>query len=86
MGKTVIKPKQGSLKLLSQAGTFANNIAYLTANVPSGYKFLCWTSCATNGFVGTAYATEPAFQSSNFWCENATGNFYAIYLVQYIGQ
>lgn len=59
MAVSMIPMNVTEIKALSVSAqkTSTNNV-YLTASVPSGYKFLCWTGFGVNGAVewaGTAY-------------------------------
>lgn len=71
------------LKALQVSGSFNNSaMANVTANVPTGYTFLCWVQGSSQGWTGVVYPASPLQQNSNFWTTSArTGDFVASYLV-----
>lgn len=45
----------------------------VTANVPSGYKFLCWTQVTSSGWVGHAYPADPTNETTDMWTTESRG-------------
>lgn len=41
--------------------------ASVTAPPVSGYTFVCWTHCATDGWVGQCYMQVPTSATSYVW-------------------
>lgn len=44
----------------------------ITANVPSGYKFLCWVSVSSNSWVGGVYLAVPKNITTDIWAYNSS--------------
>ena len=61
-----------------------NRVNSVTATIPTGYKWLGWTYCATSGWVGHVYPSSNT-KTSNFFTSNGTASsdrdFTAYYLV-----
>ena len=60
--------------------------AMITAPSESGYTFVSWITCATNGWVGSVYIASPLQASTSAWLaatNSATGTgtiwCYALY-------
>lgn len=57
----------------------------ITAEVPSGYKFLCWIEIISSGWVGHLYPATPRAQTTTIWTTESissaerTGKGYFIY-------
>lgn len=60
----------------------AGNYYTRTAEVISGYRFMCWLQPASNGTVACGmYSTTPYSRSATFWCEIAgTYDIFALYI------
>ena len=54
------------IKIVNAVAPGLNNRVSVTAEVPEGYKFLCWLQAITNGWVG----------NSNAASQNPTTDFY----------
>ena len=68
MSTSAIQKTIHELKVVTQSASFAANSGNVsvTAQVPSGYKFLCWIRAASVGWVGLAYpATNDP--TATFW-------------------
>lgn len=52
---------------VSLTGNTRGNMGSVTAPNVAGYKFLCWVSVYSNGWVGSPYASAPYAQTTSIW-------------------
>ena len=61
--------------------TGSNSSTAITAEIPVGYKFLCWLGATSVGWVGCVYPTMFQDATCTVWSEGANRRFWAFYLV-----
>lgn len=69
------------IKALSIYSAVSGQPTTVTANVPSGYHFLCWVGAASNGTIGLVYTPNLTSQTAGFYYDNVVSAFDAQYLV-----
>ena len=69
MAVSTIPMNVKEIKVAEQTATIPANssMVAVTANVPSGYKFLCWAQIISSGRVGLVYPSTPLSITSNMW-------------------
>lgn len=57
-------------------GSFPSNVdnTQVTAPTVPGYSFVCWISCASNGWVGLVYPDNVTASTTNLWTNRVTTN------------
>ena len=54
-------------RTVSLTGNTRGHMGNVTAPNVAGYKFLCWVSVYSNGWVGSPYASAPHAQTTSIW-------------------
>lgn len=50
------------------------NTVTISADSVSGYKFICWLSASSTGWVGSPYIEFPNSSTSNVWQSGSTSS------------
>ena len=74
MAVSTIPMNVKEIKVAMQSATIPANskMVTVTANVPSGYNFLCWIQIASNGWIGHVYPADPDNITSDIWTSEST--------------
>ena len=57
------------------AGVMNNIVSNVSADIPDGWKFMCWCSFHTRGWVGAVDAGSPMASSTDIWGIYAASNY-----------
>lgn len=52
---------------LSASTTSTYEIGSVTAPIVTGYSFLCWGACSSEGYVGSPYPQTPQLSTTKIW-------------------
>lgn len=57
------------------AGSMNRVVSNVSADIPDGWKFMCWCSFHTNGWVGAVDAGSPMVSATDIWGIYAASNY-----------
>lgn len=57
------------------AGSMNRIVSNVNADIPDGWKFMCWCSFHTNGWVGAVDAGSPMVSATDIWGIYAASNY-----------